>query len=117
MSMIILNIKRACPYTATVTLTYKASGEPVILTDCTILFTAKNLDDYTLTDDAAVIKSKLTISEEANGLAILSLTAEDTAVTRKLYKCDIRVYKEDELQHNTDIFCAEVRDIITTRIA
>jgi len=113
--MTTLNIKRGCPYTATVTLTYKATGLPINLTDCTVLFTGKILNDNTLIDDDAAIKSKLTISEEANGIATLALTEEDTTVSQRLYKCDIRVYKDGELRHNTNVFYAEVSNIITTR--
>ena len=110
-----LQIKRGNPLTATCTLTYTFNDEAINLTGCTILFTVKQLTDNTLTDDTAVIKSELTISEAENGIAILSLTDEDTAISEGLYKCDIRVYDEGEIQENTDVFYAEVKNIITSR--
>jgi len=110
-----LEIKRGNPLTAICTLTYTFNDEPIPLDGCTILFTAKELTDNTLTDDTAVIKSNLVISEAENGLAILMLTDEDTAIARGLYKCDIRVYDEGEVKENTDVFYAEVKNIITSR--
>jgi len=110
-----LEIKRGNPLTAIATLTYTATGEPMDLTDCVVLFTAKKMDDNALDDDDAVIKSELIPSEPANGIMIISLTAEDTAVPLKLYKCDIRAYKEGELQDNTNIFYIEVKGIVTER--
>jgi len=110
-----LQIKRGNPLTATCTLTYTFNDEPIPLDGCIILFTAKNLMDNTLTDDTAVIKSELTISEAENGIAILSLTDEDTAINEGLYKCDIRVYDEGEVKENTDVFYAEIVNIITSR--
>jgi len=113
--MDVLTIKRGNPLTATCELTYTANEEAINLSGCVILFTAKNLNDISESDDNAVIKSELVISEAANGLAILSLTAPDTAVAAKTYKCDIRVYKDGELKENTDIFYAVVERVVTIR--
>jgi len=111
----LLYIKKGNPLTATCTLTYTSNDEPINLSGCTILFTAKELNDDGDDDTDAIITSQLIVSEAANGTAVLSLTATDTDVPAKTYKCDIRVYKADTIEENTDSFYAIVMKKVTKR--
>lgn len=108
----LLYIKRGNPLTATCTLTYTATGLPINLADYVILFTAKELNDNGSDDTDAVISSTLTISDAANGIATLALTAADTDVPEKTYKCDIRIA---DIEENSDMFYAVVQKKVTKR--
>jgi hypothetical protein len=111
----LLYIKRGNALTATCTLTHTSTGTPIDLTGCTILFTAKELNDDGTDDTDAIISSTLAISEAVNGTAILSLSATDTDVTEKTYKADVRVYKAGEVDENTDPFYVVVQKKVTKR--
>lgn len=111
-----MRIKRGNPYQASITLT-GLDGQPLNLTDVTVLFTVRSLTDKALNDDSALIKQAITNHyDPGNGKTYLILSAEQTAIPEGTYIGDIRTVGS-ELQQNTNVFLIEIEQIITTRQA
>jgi len=111
-----MRIKRGNPYKASITLT-GLDGQPLNLTDVTVLFTVRSLTDKALNDDSALIKQAITNHyDPGNGKTYLILSAEQTAIPEGTYIGDIRTVGS-ELQQNTNVFLIEIEQIITTRQA
>lgn len=111
-----LTIQRGCPYTRTITLTYKATGLPYDLTGKTVLFTARKLTDTALTDTDAVIKKSITShTDPENGSTTLSLSVAETSVPEDNYKYDFRVMSGETVVGNSLPDIAFVISIVTTR--
>lgn len=109
-----MRIKRGNPYQASITLT-GLDGQPLNLTDVTVLFTVRSLTDKALDDTAALIKQAITDHyDPGNGRTYLNLSAEQTAIQEGTYVGDIRAVGS-ELQQNTNPFLIEIEQIITTR--
>lgn len=100
-----------------VTLTFKdEDGDAYDLTDKTVFFTMKDLDDFETDDDDAIITKDISShTDPTGGITILTLTATQTDVTVGKYKCDLRVYEADSVQVNTSTFFANVVEIVTKR--
>jgi len=110
-----LRIKRGNPFLASITLT-GLDGQPLNLTEVTVLFTVRSLTDKALTDDAALIKQAITDHyEPGNGQTYLDLSSEQTTLPPGTYIGDVRVVGS-ELKANTDPFLVEIEPIVTTRI-
>lgn len=91
-------------------------GNPIDLTGKVIYFTAKERNDFSGNDNAAVIKKDIAVhTDPTNGESVLTLTASDTTVTPKLYKGDYRIYEAGVLKANTDEFEVEVVYTVTER--
>lgn len=109
-----LTIQKGNIYSATLTLTVKATGLPYDLTGITVYFTAKKKNDNTDDDTLAVISEKITVhTDPTNGITTLVLDTTQTDVALGCYKCDLRLHKAGVLQTNTTIFYADVVPIVT----
>lgn len=109
-----LTIQKGNIYSATLTLTVKATGLPYDLTGITVYFTAKKKNDNTDDDTLAVISVKITVhTDPTNGITTLVLDTTQTDVALGCYKCDFRLYKAGVLQTNTTTFYCDVVDVVT----
>lgn len=109
-----LTIQKGNIYSATLTLTVKATGLPYDLTGITVCFTAKKKNDNTDDDTLAVISEKITVhTDPTNGITTLVLDTTQTDVALGCYKCDFRLYKAGVLQTNTTTFYVDVVPIVT----
>ena len=112
-----LTIQKGNLYSATLTITVKATGLPYDLTGITVFFTAKKKNDNTSDDALAVITKTITVhTDPTNGITTLELSTTQTDVALGCYKCDFRLYKAGVLQTNTTTFYADVVDIVTKKI-
>lgn len=110
-----LEIQRGNPLSANLTFNY-SDGNPVDITDMTILFTLKNPNDKADNDSAALITQDIvTHSNATGGETTLILTAEQTLVKVGDYKYDLRLYKDGAIQGNTLTYSASVVNIVTKR--
>jgi len=125
--MNIVKIQKGNPYSATITIT-TSEGEPYDLTEKTVYFTMKRVNDYTvdITDATAIIRSTCTNTAPfTNGIATLNLSATETKtsnvsgadITLGEYKADFRVYEAGVTQANSESFKVLITDIVTRRPA
>jgi len=92
------------------------AGNDYNLTGKTVMFTVKEIEDDSDTDSLAIIQKDITVhSLPLEGRTILSLTSDDTNVPVKVYKWDIRIAEDPNVQMNTDMAVCEVKDIVTKR--
>lgn len=112
-----IRIQKGNPKVFNVKFTYKKSGEPLSLSEIIVLFTVKNINDYTDDDDKALITKDIEVhNDELNGETQLILTAEDTSsIPVGVYKYDFRCYKKNEIQINTVSGKIYIDDIVTKR--
>ena len=111
-----IEIQRGNPYIRTITIT-DADGNAYDLTDKTIFFTVKNIDDSADNDDDALITKDITEhTNDEGGISSLELTAEQTlAVPVGDYKYDLRIYEDGVTQINSATGVCAVVDITTKR--
>jgi hypothetical protein len=98
---------------------YDHTGETRVafnLTDITVMFTVKAMDDATDDDAAALIKKDITSHTNASGgITLLTLTAGETNISVGIYKADVRLWNSAGVCLNTERFSCRVVDIVTKR--
>jgi len=83
------------------------------LTDKTVYITVKTREDKSSTDDAALIKTDITVHTDAvNGITLWDLSAANSNVATGNYKGDIKI---KELELVTERFDVKVEDVVTKR--
>lgn len=116
-----ITIHRGNPYTGNIQL-LQADGTAYDLTGCTVLFTVKDIDDFSDTDSLAQITQDITVHySPTEGKTTIELTPEQTKIDVGFYKWDIRIYKAEDsstelVQRNSYTASCEVVDIVSKRI-
>jgi hypothetical protein len=114
-----LTIQKGNLYEATITFTYEDSGLPIDITDVDVFFSAKKKNDNTNDDTLAVITQDIaagTHTDPTHGITTLQILPANTNVACGCYKCDFKLYNAGILQYNTQIFFADVVEVVTKRI-
>jgi len=89
---------------------------PMNLTGKTVFISIKEKNDFTLTDDTAIITSKITVHEAPLLQTLWELTATQTKQVLKKYKVDIRVYTDALDYDNSDTFYINIVPVVTQRL-